>query len=168
MKLFVAATIIVCTIFLFGCKTKAKTTKQIDYTQFYDTIKVPVSYQQDSAQVIVKPIITSDSLFAEDDETVDYDLFYAEQKDSLLFLSVRSFYGCDKMDFDLYMSNIALKTYPVRLQCRLSKTKSSGCSEKLAIYTLAFDIKPLLKQYGEAHIMLRGSNQVAHVKGVGK
>lgn len=167
MKLFVAVSIIVLAIFSFGCKTKAKTTK-IDYTQFYDTIKVPVAYQQDSAQVIVKPIITSDSLFAENDDIIDYDLFNVEQKDSLLFLTVRSFYGCDKMDFDLYMSNIALKTYPVRLQCRLSKTSSSGCSEKLAMYTLAFDIKPILKQYSEAHIMFRGTNQVAYVKGVGK
>ena len=168
MKFLVVAAVIIFTVFSFGCKTKAKVAKPIDYTQFYDTMKVVVSYQQDSAQVIVKPIIVSDSLYAEDDEMVDYELLNVEQKDSLIFMMVRSFNGCDKMDFDLYMSNIALKTYPVRLQCRLSKTRSSGCSEKLAIYTLAFDIKPILKQYSEAHIMFRGTNQVAYVKGVGK
>src|SRR5215212_10832490 len=158
MKFLIAANIIVFTLFSFGCKTKAKTPKQIDYTQFYDTIKMPVNYQQDSARVIVKPIIVSDSLYAANDENIDYDLFYVEQKDSMIFLTLRSFYGCDEIDFDLYMSNIALKTYPVRLQCRLSKTSSSGCTEKLAMYTLAFDIKPQLKQYGEAHIMFRGTN----------
>ena len=129
-----------------GCKTKQKAAKyQSPHT---DTIKIAVSYQPDSVELFVKKIIVSDSLFVASEGDIDYNIVDAEQKDSILFITLQSQNGCDIMDFDLYQSPFAFKTYPVRLRCRLGKTKQEECGDipNLRAFTLAYDIRPILNE----------------------
>lgn len=140
---------------VFGCKTKQKAAKYV--SPHTDTIKIAVDYQSDSLELFVKKIIVSDSLFSASEGTIDYSILHVEQKDSLMVVTVQSQNGCSVMDFDLYQSPIAFKTYPVRLRLRLGKTKQKDCGDPaLKAFTLAFDIRPILNEYKEANIMFTG------------
>lgn len=149
---------------VFGCKTKQQVVKYD--SPHTDTIKMAVSYQQDSLEVFVKKIIVSDSLFGLK-ETVDFDVVDATQNDSLLVLTLRSYNGCTAIDFDLYQSDIVLKTYPPRLRARIAKTQQSGCDESSPLpraFTVVFDIKPILADYTEAHILFANSPKIVTLK----
>lgn len=161
-RIVIISLLIIFTI--FGCKTKQKAAKYS--SPHTDTIKIVVSYQPDSLELFVKKIFVSDSLFTADEGVMDYNILNIEQKDSLMFLTVQSQNGCAVMDFDLYQSPFAFKTYPVRLRCRLSKTKQEDCGDEpvLKAFTLAFDIRPILSEYTEANIMFTGYPSVVSLK----
>lgn len=148
----------------FGCKT----TKKAEYVSPHtDTIKVAVRYQPDSVEAFVKKIIESDSLFNLK-ETQDYSIVSAVQQDSILFLTVSSYTGCAKIEFDLYQSPFVFKTYPVQIRCRLAKSEEKDCDEENAgrinMYTMAYDIRGILDTYTEANIVFTGSQIIARLK----
>jgi hypothetical protein len=147
----------------FGCKTKKSAVAESPYT---DTLKLQVNYQQDSVQVFVKKIIVSDSLYIMDaDESPFYDIVYAEQKDTLLFITLRMFKTCEEYDFDLYQSAIVLKTYPARVRLNLyNNAPQNSCEEKLSMLTLVFDLRPILRDHLEAHLLFKNFSQIATVK----
>ncbi len=161
-RIAIVSLLIVFTI--FGCKTKQKAAKYS--SPHTDTIKVVVNYQPDSLELFVKKIIVSDSLFISNDGILDYNILHVEQKDSLMLVTIQSQNGCSVMDFDLYQSPFAFKTYPVRLRCRVSKTKQDDCVDEpfLKAFTLAFDIRPMLSEYTEANIMFTGYSNIVSLK----
>lgn len=164
MRFLAIVFLTVTVLFLsFGCKTKKAAVAESPYT---DTLKLQVGYQQDSIKVFVKKIIVSDSLYIMDaEESPFYDIVYAEQKDTLLFLTLRMFKSCKEYDFDLYQSAVVLKTYPARIRLNLyNNAPEDGCEEKLSMLTLAFDLRPILRDYPEAHLLFKNFSQIATVK----
>lgn len=103
----------------WGCKTNKQITSKAPENPYTDTIKIAVNYQTDSVQVFVRKMVVSDSLFSATDESGDYNIVAAEQKDSILFITLSSYKSCQKTDFVLYQSSIVLKSYPPRLRCRV-------------------------------------------------
>jgi hypothetical protein len=148
----------------WSCKTSKSTTTKAPESPYTDTIKVAVSYQTDSVQVFVRKIIVNDSLFSAVDEDEDYSIVSTEQKDSILFITLSSYNACQKTDFVLYQSSVVLKSYPPRLRCRVGRLTAKNCEEKRAAYTLAVDIREILKNYSEVNIMFSGSQQTATLK----
>lgn len=148
-----------------GCKT-SKVAKYV--SPHTDTLKIVTTYSSDSIELYVKKIILSDSLFKIKDNAPGFTIIDAQQKDSLLFLTIKSFNGCTKMDFDLYQSSFVFKSYPPRLRMRLAKMKEDSCDDEalnqMHIFTEAFDIRNILKQYNQASITFIGSRAVVTVK----
>ena len=161
-RIAIVSLLVVFTI--FGCKTKQTAAKYS--SPHTDTIKIVVSYQPDSLELFVKKIFVSDSLFTANEGVMDYNILHVEQKDSLMFITLQSQNGCSVMDFDLYQSPFAFKTYPVRLRSRLGKTKQEDCGDEpvLKAFTFVFDIRPILNEYKEANIMLTGYPNVVSLK----
>jgi hypothetical protein len=154
---------IVLSAFL-GCKSS----KTVYVSPHTDTIKIVTSYSADTIEVFVKKIILSDSLFNIKENAPGFTIIDATQNDSLLFLTIKSYNSCTKMDFDLYQSSFVFKSYPPRLRMRLAKIKESKCDStalsQMQVFTEVFDIRPLLKQYKQASITFTGSRAVAAIK----
>lgn len=150
-------------ILLLGCKS-TKTSKSPGLPPMA-AFKMAVNYSIDSVLVKPKPIQVDGDGFGAQDSTVDFNVFSSENNDSLLILNVSSYTGCKQMDFELYQNPVVIKTLPPRYRLRLSKAGQSGCGElKPVIYTVAFDIRPILSEYTEAYFMIEGVERPIIVK----
>lgn len=163
IRVLVLSAFVVCA--LLGCKSSKNASTYIG--PHTDTIKVVVNYQPDTVELYVKRIIKSDSLFNLKG-AADYSLIGAEQKDSILYLTMRSHNGCTKMDFDLYQSGFVFKSYPPRIRMRLAKTSQKKCGGenegRVNMFTAAFDIRDILNEYKQANVMFKDSRTVANLK----
>jgi hypothetical protein len=157
--------LLIISVFL-GCKSPKKAATYV--SPHTDTIKVMVNYQADSVEVFVKKIIENDSLFNINERGVDFSIVEARQQDSLLFVTIKGYSGCAKMEFDLYQSSFVFKSYPPRLRMRLAKTKQSECdgenSARVYAFTEVFDIRKILNEYQQANVVFSGSRTVATLK----
>lgn len=163
MRVVVVIIGLLAAISIYSCKT-GKNVAVKPLSPHTDTLKMLVNYQTDTLTVFVKRIVVSDSLFGLDEGSVDFNIVHTEQKDSILFITISSYFNCKKDDFKLYQSKIELKTYPVRLRCRISKGEPKECEEKPAMYTLAVDIRDILSNHAEANLMFTGFNKLVTVK----
>lgn len=148
-----------------GCKSSKKPVYISPHT---DTLKMPVQYSEDSIEIYVQRIIENDSIFNIRDLNPGFAIVNARQQDSIMFVTVKSFNGCSKMSFNLYQSSLVFKSYPPRIRMRLEKTGESDCNTEspngLAFHTIAFDIRGILDEYGQATISFKNSRANAFLK----
>lgn len=110
----------------------------------------------------------NDSLFNLRAKAIDFAIQGAEQKDSILFLTVKSFSGCKQTDFKVYQHSLVFKSSPPRLRMRLAKVTEGKCdgenSGRLGYFTVACDVSEILNEYGEASIIFTNPSKVARLK----
>jgi len=149
-----------------GCKSSKNISKY--NSPHTDTLKIAVNYQADSVELFVKKIIESDSLFNLKKRAMGYSLVGAKQKDSILYLTIKSYNGCTKMDFDLYQNSFVFKSYPPRLRMRLAKTNEKKCNSenegRVTLFTAAFDIRAIVNEYKKVHLIFAGTGVVTTLK----
>lgn len=127
--------------------------------------KMVVYYSNDSVVVNPQPIIIASDGFGAKDSVLDFNVLSAENNDSLLILHISSYTGCQQMEFELYQNPVILKTLPPRYRFRLSKIGQKGCGEyKPKMYTVAFDIRPILMENTAAYCMIEGFEKPIAVK----
>lgn len=153
---------------IFGVFWGCKSSKSVYVSPHTDTIKVTTTYTPDTLELYVKKIIVSDSLFNIKETGPDFTVIDARQEDSLLFLTIKTFNGCTKMDFDLYQSSFVFKSYPPRLRMRLAKKKEGNCDDdalsKVHLFTEVFDIKGILADYKQVSITFSNSRAFVTLK----
>lgn len=162
----VTITVFLTLMVLLGTHCKSsKNSTTAETAQKPDTLRLKVAYSVDSIDVVRQKVIVNDALYSEQGNTVDYSIQTISQEGNNLVVTISSFTGCKKMEFELYQHSIVLKTYPPRFRFRLAKTSEAGCDvQKPAMYTAVFDISHILKDYPEAHLLFSGQTAVATVK----